>query len=48
MEHFVNFDNDFNSEVNIFLQSFKDGELSSDDVNEYLDELISHPDSNIK
>lgn len=47
MEHFVNFENDFHSEVKLFLQKYYDGDLSRNDVDEYLDELIAHPECDI-
>lgn len=48
METFVNFENDFLSEVNKFLQLYHDGELSGNSVDEYLDELTMHPECVIK
>lgn len=47
MERFVNFDNDFQTEVKLFLQSYYDDELTNDERDEYLDELIAHPECNI-
>lgn len=48
METFVDFKNDFLSEVKKFLQLYHDGKLNCGETDEYLDELTMHPNCDIK